>query len=211
MVSMRWELAPWSEPWSGRAARRSSPFSSTWDQTLRLLADETDRLDAGLVTIELDVSADEIARNAQQLRPGKAPAHSGVRVKFDSKHGELTYASAEFWVWRDNVRAVAKSLEVLRSVDRWGVSHGEQYVGFRPAIGAGAGYDFATPKDAITWLTETAVQLAVEPGTPKDLHRRISKLVHPDQADLAGVHDPDGTKFLRLAAAAKSLTDAGVM
>lgn len=42
-----------------------------------------------------------------------------------------TYATDVFTDWRDNVRAIAKGLEALRAVDRWGVAkRGQQYAGF---------------------------------------------------------------------------------
>jgi hypothetical protein len=212
MVDMRWELAQWSEPWSGPARARASQFKAKWDQTLWLLSDETKRLDAGLVTIEIDITGEKaLARHRQALLQGCAPAHSGVRVRFDCKHGDLTYATGEFFNWRDNVRAIALSLEALRAVDRYGVSHGEQYVGFRPAITAGEEVSFASPKDAITWLTATALELGAEPGTPTDLHRRLGLLLHPDGGEEVSKRDPDGLLFRRLVAAKESLREAGVM
>lgn len=210
MVDMRWELAPYTEPWTGPARRRASQFRAGWDDTLRRLSDETGRLDAGLVVIEIDIAEGRLTRNRQSIAQGWAPAGSGVRVRFESKHGEQNYATGEFWNWRDNVRAVALSLEALRAVDRFGVSHGQQYVGFRPAITAGDAVEFANPKDAITWLAATAKDLKVEAGAPGDLYRRLSRLVHPDDAGHAD-RDPDGMIWLRLQAAKTQLSKAGVM
>lgn len=55
-----------------------------------------------------------------------------VGVSFDSKHGPLTYETAEFATWQDNLRAIALGLEALRAVDRYGISkRGEQYRGWK--------------------------------------------------------------------------------
>lgn len=212
MVGMRWELGPWEKQWTGPAARRSSQFKADWPATLALLAEETGRLDAGLVVIEIDVPCEALNRNRQALLAGRAPAHPGVRVHFESRHGELNYATAEFWAWRDNVRAVARSLEALRLVDRYGVSHGTQYVGFRSALPAGGSApEFDSPREAAGWLAHTGTRLHVEPGSPAELARRLSRVLHPDGiADQSAV-DPDGSLWATLQAARTILTKAGVL
>jgi hypothetical protein len=61
----------------------------------------------------------------------RAHQHPGVEISFDSQYGRLTYATDVFTTWQDNVRAIAKGLEALRAVDRWGVAkRGQQYAGF---------------------------------------------------------------------------------
>lgn len=102
-----------------------------YDQTLRELEYEVDALGGSEIVIgvgltEFDIRLDGAPRaNARPMR------HPGVEISFDSRHGRLTYATDVFIDWRDNVRAVAKGLEALRAVERWGVAkRGQQYAGF---------------------------------------------------------------------------------
>ena len=70
-------------------------------------------------------------RRGQPRADARAPMHPGVEVSFDTRYGRLTYATDVFLDWRDNVRAIAKGLEALRAIDRWGVAkRGQQYAGF---------------------------------------------------------------------------------
>jgi hypothetical protein len=112
------------------ASRRIS-----YEQTLRDLEYEIDQLQAtrrdpevviGVGLTEYDIRLDGAPRaNARPM------SHPGVEVSFDSKYGRLSYATDVFNDWRDNVRAVAKGLEALRAIDRWGVAkRGQQYAGF---------------------------------------------------------------------------------
>lgn len=128
----RWPDGPEPPAW----ARRTSPFRSTEGQTMRLLAYELSKLGATRAVVELainemDLRVDGRPKVAAQYR------HPGVVVSFDSDHGPLRYATAEYADWRQNLRAVALGLEALRRVDRYGITkRGEQYTGFR-ALSAG--------------------------------------------------------------------------
>lgn len=73
----------------------------------------------------------DIRADGRPRADARAPLHPGVEVSFDSRYGRLTYATDVFTDWRDNLRAIAKGLEALRAVDRWGVAkRGQQYAGF---------------------------------------------------------------------------------
>lgn len=83
------------------------------------------------------MTRDEIRLDGRP-RANARPRTPAVRISFESRHGSLTYATDRFDDWRDNLRAIALSLEALRAVDRYGVNKGgEQYLGFM-ALGAGS-------------------------------------------------------------------------
>lgn len=129
-------LSSWPGGEIGRG--RTSPFRAAWTTTLVTLQRELAELGAERVVIELGMREADIRLDGWPRANARA-AHPGVVVSFESRHGPLRYATAEFDRWEDNVRAVALSLEALRKVDRYGVSrHGEQYRGWR-ALTAGAG------------------------------------------------------------------------
>jgi len=107
----------------------------SYDQTLRELEYEIDQLQKGRGEIEATIGVGLTERDIRLDGAPRADArpalHPGVEISFDSRYGRLTYATDVFTDWRDNVRAVAKGLEALRAIDRWGVAkRGQQYAGF---------------------------------------------------------------------------------
>jgi len=121
-------------PWDGtrpKCAWRRSLFSASLTSTLRLLRDELRHLSAKQVLVELDVWERDIRLDGYPR--ANAKVHSPVvAVSFQSQHGPLRYVCAEYDDWRDNLRAIALSLQALRAVDRYGVSkRGEQYRGWK--------------------------------------------------------------------------------
>ena len=127
-------------------------------------------------------------------------------VAFDSKHGPLQYATdlyrgngdrswGKLTGWQANLRAIALSLEGLRSVDRHGVTtSGEQYTGWKQ-LGAGApiamGAGSMTVEEAAATLirlghpTATdrayAERVVIEVQATRDrIYRQAAKRWHPD-------------------------------
>jgi hypothetical protein len=103
----------------------------SWDQTLRELEYEVRALGGRDILVGIGLSETDIRLDGMPRANARPPLHSGVEISFDSRYGRLTYATDVFTDWRDNVRAIAKGLEALRAVDRWGVAkRGQQYAGF---------------------------------------------------------------------------------
>jgi len=113
--------------------RRHAQFKAPWNATLQDLEYEIGRLDGKGVVVgagfrESDLRMDGMPRADRRQAPY---LHPGVEVSFDSRYGRLTYATDQYTDWKANVRAIALSLEALRSVDRHGVSkRGQQYAGW---------------------------------------------------------------------------------
>jgi hypothetical protein len=102
-----------------------------WDQTLVELEYEVDQLGGRDIVIGVGLGEYDIRQDGAPRANARPMSHPGVEISFDSRYGRLTYATDVFTDWRDNVRAVAKGLEALRAVERWGVAkRGQQYAGF---------------------------------------------------------------------------------
>ena len=208
---MRYEVRPlgaWTDPET--RPREPHAFRATWQSTLDLLARETAYLGTRLVVIQLDETEGEIRLDGM-IRAGAKVGHPGAVVSFESKFGPLRYAADTYRGrydmpgWQANVRAVALSLEALRSVDRWGVSkRGEQYRGWTP-IEAPRASEFPSADAAATWMRAYADGLGLGAfSSHAAMYRAMAKLMHPDNGAPRADWD-------RLDAARRMLADAGMM
>jgi hypothetical protein len=88
---------------------------------------------------------------------------------------------SRFRDWRDNVRALALSLEALRRVDRYGVtSRGEQYAGWRqlPSGRAIEPMDVESAWRVVADLAQHTVEWCM--ATPTEAFRLATFAAHPD-------------------------------
>ncbi|SRR6266481_774472 len=176
--------------WPGERTRYSHPsqFRSTYPQTLDLLEAELAHISAraGSVVIQVDDLTLADIRNDGWPRVGWNPARGrrqGVVVLFESPKGAMSFPCDHFDDWKDNLRAIAKSLEALRMVDRYGVTRGnEQYRGWTQ-IGSGNG-----KMDRASALKFIASLVGADADTldrnwktvGEAMLKRAKKLQHPD-------------------------------
>lgn len=195
----RFQIRPlglWDRPTTDPRAG-SGRFRASWDDTINLLVTEVEHLDGDLIVVQVDADPSDLRRDGM-LRARAQVRFPGVKVSFQSKHGPLTYATDAYeqrWSgdmpgWQANVRAIALSLQALRAVDRYGVTHtGEQYRGWS-AIAAKAAEDTLTPDEARRVLADAA---GVDPTsliTSEAItraYRAAARTAHPDAGGNADV------------------------
>lgn len=186
----------WLRPAS---ARKRSQFDSTWSDTLVLLAAEVKHLRGRDVVIEVDVREQDL-RNDGGLRANARAATPAVVVAFDTPdHGpqlhrcdrfERSYKSHSVG-WQENVRAIAKTLEALRAVTRYGSAEtGQQYAGFK-ALPAGRAMPASHMTADEAWgilgsfadapIEVTRRQHNGDPAVIFELRRRARAFAHPDR------------------------------
>jgi hypothetical protein len=175
--------------WPGEPTRcrKASQFSSPYPATLELLERELGMLGARDAVLQLALTEADI-RTDGLPRANARPAHPGVVVSFESRHGPLQYATDVFDDWRDNLRAIALSLEALRRVDRYGISkRGEQYTGWRALPAGGNGHQRDRSESArfilrCAGLADDEVNVAgVLDGTSLHaVYRLAARRAHPD-------------------------------
>jgi hypothetical protein len=131
--------------WPGprEQSRKSGTFRADWVNTLDMLEYELGRLRAKDIVIQLeDPEAIKGIRNDGSYRMVSRSYFSGkacVVLTFESPKGNISMPCDRYEDWKDNLRAIALSLEALRAVDRYGVTRGnEQYRGWTQ-IGNGNG------------------------------------------------------------------------
>jgi hypothetical protein len=180
-------VGPWTAP-ETYPRKSAYIFRAGWHETLRLLSDEIDYLDAGRVIIQVDVEDSDIRLDGG-LRTRARIMHPGVVISFDSKYGPLRYATDAYETvggregWRANVRAITLALGALRAVDRYGVTkRGEQYTGWTalPAGSSGALQIFASADDALAWMRSVAAAESIQVESPHAMYRTLARRLHPD-------------------------------
>lgn len=134
-MSLSYRVASLPDAWPGgartAAADRERPkFKTIWTRALDLLDREVYYLDGSNVEIAVDV-APTMLRNDGQLRADARPRSAAVVVSFDTPTGRLVFAADRYTYWQENVDAIARSLEKMRAVDRYGVLQGKHYQGFK--------------------------------------------------------------------------------
>ncbi len=203
-------LAEWTDPRDG--ARISTPFKAKWEDTIALLKSEAEHLRADLVVIQIVVGEKHIRADETGLKANAPVRHPGAVVSMDTKFGPLRLATDRYinnyWSgpasWRHNVRAIAKTLEALRAINRWGVVHrAEQYTGWLqlesgPVVAAPGAIALPagmTVDEAALVLGELAdLQTRIDPADEavvKLAYRKAARRLHPDtgtRTDLTDWH-----------------------
>lgn len=164
--------------------RTFSPFTASWTDTVALLEKEVGMLAGHDATVVVQLAiAERDCRLDGWIRADARPAHPGVIVAFDSKHGPLRYSTdvhrgggqwGKLPGWQANVRAVALGLEALRKVDRYGISRGgEQYRGWK-AIPS------TTGSSGLVLLFRTVGETPAPDVDVRSLYKRALIKAHPD-------------------------------
>jgi hypothetical protein len=186
-LEVRWVS---QESWPGRRTQtpRRAPFRTKWTDVQKLLARELRMLGAERIVIEIAVAEKDFRIDGKPRADARA-SHDGIVMSFRSTWGPLRYATDAFDDWQDNIHAIAKSLEALRLVDRYGVSrHGEQYRGWKQ-LGSGVSQQPTdlSPEQAATLLAEEAGKpldwRLVRTATKTELrawYRKAARSAHPD-------------------------------
>lgn len=199
--------------WPGEFTRHRqvSKFSAGLTDTLHLLDREIYHLvdtKAQQESAELLVAIPAGAFRIDGRPYANAKAeHPGVIFSIDSRHGHLSYPCDTFRSWEDNLRAIAKALEALRMVDRYGVTkRGEQYRGFLAIEATAAPSGFATADDALHFI---GVLAQAEPDRAnaravRTVLRAAQRSAHPDAGG-------DAATFQRVSLAEAKLREEGLL
>lgn len=177
---------PGTPTWSYQ--QKSAPFRAPYARTLDLLETELGHLRAKEILIQAYLKREDI-RNDGWPRSSARPSKPGIILTFEVLKGKnritMSFPCDRFNDWEDNLRAIAKSLEALRMVDRYGVTrNNEQYRGFAALPEA----DPNTQRNAaitfmsrLTGWSETQIV-----NDPQGAYRLAARATHPDHGGSAG-------------------------
>jgi hypothetical protein len=99
--------------------RCASAFSGTFDLIRRGVCDELDRMGAKdvIISTNLPLRADGMPRAGVQR-----PSDPGVAVYFKYRKNEMCFACDKYELVWENMRAIQKTIQAIRGIERWGSS-----------------------------------------------------------------------------------------
>ena len=191
MNAVEFRFRPLSGVWQddGLEEYQTCRFRASYRKTLDLLTYEMIRLGVGSAVIEMDVSERDIRLDGLP-RAHARPDTPRVRLSFEHpKIGPLQYPCDTFADYRDNLRAIAKTLEAQRAMDRYGATRrSQQYRGWR-ALPPRAGGEPETRVEAASviarYSVHTAEDLLAHPDRIPRAGRQAQHKTHPDRGGSA--------------------------
>lgn len=108
----------WPEGWPRTKMRRASQFKVEWDKAVRELGREIELIGGRypLLTTNYETTIDGRPRRNVE------PSDPGVAVYFELKGKQQVFACDSYYTVRDNVRAISRTIEAIRTIERHGSS-----------------------------------------------------------------------------------------
>lgn len=208
--------------WPGKENRdpKPSPFRSSYSQTVNLLDDELTKAAAvdNSWVLEMYVHPNDI-RLDRKLRASARVDRPGVIFRFSRFTGrvmqrgdgsrfretqDIAYPCDAFTTWKDNLRAIALSMESLRRVERYGVFKYDDIIS-RLALPSAEG-KVSTRESAAAFMAQhsgvSRQEIMFSDTARSTAFRKAAQVLHPDRGG-----NPE--EFVKLNEANKVLTAAG--
>lgn len=159
--------------WPTGRPRTKFPDRSNFDVALgRAIQDvraEVDRLGGRGLIISSNLP---LRRDGLPYATSSQPADRGVAVYFKYKGKPMCFACDRWQAVEDNMRAIAKTIDALRGISRWGTGDmiEQAFTGFT-----------ALPAPESWWQVLELTGPDASPSTIEDAHRRLAMKHHPDR------------------------------
>lgn len=169
-------LSSWPGTPTPERDQRVSPFRAPLRSTQTLLDQELRQLHVtGPVVLEAYYSQSQIRLDGLPYARAE-PSRAGIILSFTSGQGSpLRFPCDTYQLNEDNLRAIALTLEKLRTIDRYGVTrHAEQYKGWEALPPS------ADEQDPLKVL-EVYWGNPVSPTEAERVYRQLMERYHPDK------------------------------
>lgn len=109
----------WPEGRARTKSRHTSQFKTTFGAARDGLMSELQRLGARKVILSTNIP---LRQDGLPYANTKEPADSGAAVYFEYKGRPMCFACDKYAYVRENLRAIEKTIEAIRGIERWGSS-----------------------------------------------------------------------------------------
>jgi hypothetical protein len=149
--------------------REHALFKVTREKALQSLASELDKIGASNEVLSSNVSL----RLDGRMRANETTMDPGVAVYFTYKKHQMCFACDKYYDVKDNIRAIAKTIEALRGIERWGTGDmlERAFMGFQ-ALPNPAQWWHVLGFDSTAGMTKDALE---------DRFRQLAMQRHPDR------------------------------
>lgn len=162
----------WPDGWKRTA------FVNRWDQTtfhksLAVCRDhllgEIDRLGGDKIILSTNIP---LRNDGLPYANWKEPEDPGVAVYFDYGKKKMCFACDQYYYVRQNIRAIGKTIEALRGIERWGASDmmEKAFLGF-----------IAITDQTKHWRDVLGLGGTVSQGDIEKRYRELAQVNHPDK------------------------------
>lgn len=157
----------WPDGWPRARWRKSAPFKVPATQARKELLEEIARLGGK----DVIVSTDQPLNRDGSATLNRRAVDTGVAVYFTRKGRSVVLACDQFDQLHDNMRAIGKTIEAMRGIERWGASDmlDRAFTGFE-----------ALPAPEQWWQVLGLVQGA-DRAAIDTAYRRLALQAHPDR------------------------------
>ena len=107
----------WPEGWPRTTSRHSSAFQSSLGDARDHLMHQLDMMGARYTILSSNL---ELRRDGLPYANQRQPEDPGVAIYFQWRGKQMTFACDRWQKVEDNVRAIGKTVEALRGIERWG-------------------------------------------------------------------------------------------
>lgn len=109
----------WPEGWLRAKSRQSAPFQMSLGGAVEHLMNELRLMGARYPVLSSNMT---LRQDGLPYAKQRQPDDPGVAVYFQWRGKQMTFACDRWSKVEDNVRAVGKTVEALRGIERWGAS-----------------------------------------------------------------------------------------
>jgi DnaJ-like protein len=150
--------------------RKRAAFKQSIKSATDFLKDEVRRMDGRYPVIS---SGMELRRDGLPYAQQRQPADPGVAVYFLRKGKQMTFACDRWDRVHDNLYAIAKTIEAIRGIERWGSSDMMER--------AFAAFEALPAPRKAAWWEILGVSATAARATIEAAYREKAKAVHPDR------------------------------
>lgn len=157
----------WPQGWPRTKEPQPSRFGGTFAKIREELIWEVERMGGQYIVLSTNLP---VKRDGMPYAGQKEPSDPGVAVYFMRRGKQMAFACDKWRTVQDNMRAIQRTIEAIRGIERWGASEMMER--------AFAAFE-ALPAPKSCWDI-----LGVRPGSSRDeieaAYRTRAKRAHPD-------------------------------
>ncbi len=153
--------------------KKDGPFKLTLAAALEDLFHELRRMGALYIVVSCNMKGYEKDGTWRAYFKAPRPKDTGAAVYFDLDKQQLCMTCDRWRLLEDNVRAIGKTVEAMRAIERWGSSET-----MRRAF---SGFHHQLPAAGMDWRGVLDLKRGATLEDAKRRHRELARGAHPDR------------------------------